>query len=51
MIGYTALIVLAMAVCLYRGATAGFLGFALIGSVLSTWIGSGLSFARSRSGK
>lgn len=50
MAGYTALLVVLMAVTLYRGATAGFLGFALIGSVLSTWIGSGLSLARSRSG-
>jgi tetratricopeptide (TPR) repeat protein len=49
MAGYTVLIVILMSVALYRGATAGFLGFALIGSVLSTWIGSGLSLARSRS--
>lgn len=48
MAGYTALLVVAMAVCLYRGATAGFLGFALLGSVLSTWVGSGLSLARSK---
>lgn len=49
MASYTALLVVAMAVCLYRGATMGFLGFALLGSVLSTWVGSGLSLARSRS--
>ena len=49
MTGYTVLLVLFMAGALYRGATAGFVGFALIGAVLSTWIGSGLSFARSRS--
>jgi tetratricopeptide (TPR) repeat protein len=49
MAGYTALIVLLMSVALYRGAVAGFIGFALIGSVLSTWIGSGLSLARNRS--
>ena len=48
MIGYTVLIVVAMSVALYRGAVAGFLGFALLGAVLSTWIGSGLSFARSK---
>ena len=47
MIGYTALLVVGMAVALYRGATAGFLGIALIGAVLSTWIASGLSFASS----
>lgn len=51
MAGYTALIAAAMSVALYRGAIAGYLGFALIGSVLSTWIGSGLSLARSRSGE
>jgi hypothetical protein len=49
MAGYTVVIVILMSVALYRGAVAGFIGFALIGSVLSTWIGSGLSLARSRS--
>ena len=49
MSAYTLLLVLGMSVALYRGATAGFLGIALIGAVLSTWIGSGLSMARSRS--
>jgi tetratricopeptide (TPR) repeat protein len=49
MIGYTALVVILMSVALYQGAIAGFIGFAAIGSVLSTWIGSGLSLARSRS--
>lgn len=50
MAGYTALLVVLMGVALSRNAIAGFLGFALIGSVLSTWIGSGLSLARNRSG-
>ena len=50
MAGYTALVVTLMSVALYRGAVAGYIGFALIGSVLSTWIGSGLSMARRRSG-
>lgn len=49
MAGYTALLVLLMSVALYSGEIAGFLGVALLGSVLSTWIGSGLSLARSRS--
>jgi hypothetical protein len=26
----------------------GFLGFAMLGSMLSTWLGSGLSFVRSK---
>lgn len=47
MAGYTALLVVGMAVALSRGAVAGFLGIALIGAVLSTWIGSGLSFVSS----
>lgn len=50
MAGYTALLVVLMAAALYRGAVAGFLGFALIGAVLSTWIGSGLSLANRREG-
>lgn len=49
MAGYTILLVLLMAGALYQGAVAGFLGIALLGAVLSTWLGSGLSFAGSRS--
>jgi tetratricopeptide (TPR) repeat protein len=49
MAGYTALLILLMSLALYQGEIAGFLGIALLGAVLSTWIGSGLSLARGRS--
>lgn len=49
MAGYTALLAALMAVMLYRNALVELLVVAFIGSVLSTWIGSGLSLARSRS--
>jgi hypothetical protein len=46
MAGYTALVALLLALTLYLGETGAFFGIALLGAVLSTWIGSGLSLAR-----
>jgi tetratricopeptide (TPR) repeat protein len=50
MTGYTGLLALLLALTLWAEASEAFLAIALIGAVLSTWIGSGLSLARSRSG-
>ncbi|MFL6291814.1 MAG: tetratricopeptide repeat protein [Thermoanaerobaculia bacterium] len=49
MAGYTALLVVLMALALWVDEISAFLGIALIGAVLSTWIGSGLALAGKQS--
>lgn len=49
MIVYSALLAAALSFFLFRSDGAGaFFGIAILGAVLSTWLGSGLSFVRSR---